>query len=347
MRPTTSKRRVTVATATLLTALITGSCSPEPPGPQPDRTTTPAQPAVPPPEPSPTPESVGANELGDVPVLMYHRITESPSSVYGRTPQEFRAELERLADEGYTPITATEFATGRIDIPAGRHPVVLTFDDGSATQFGLDESGSPKPGTAVHIMLEVAREHPEFQPVATFYVFDPPFEEPAGRATLNWLHEHGFEIGNHTLDHPNLGTVDDTEVQDQIAGLQRLVTSAVPGMRVRSLALPLGVHPDREELAAEGSAGGTDYQYDSVMLVGSNPAPSPWSADFDPVNVPRIRSQGPDGEGSEFGSTAWLDELAANPGRRYTSDGDPERISAPKSVPTEPAPHVGPRVHRY
>ncbi|MGW1676302.1 polysaccharide deacetylase family protein [Saccharopolyspora sp. NPDC002376] len=335
-------RAVAAVTAVLLAA--SSGCSTPPPPP-------PLQmaelPPPPPPPPPPTPESVGANELGDVPVLMYHRITTTPTSVYDRTPEDFRAELERLAAENYVPVTATEHATGQFDIPAGTHPVVLTFDDGSASQFTLDGSGEPAPGTAIRILLDVAAAHPGFRAVATCYVFNPPFEEPTGRRSLTWLHQHGFEIGNHTLDHPNLGRISSTEAQRQIAGMQRIITDAVPDVQVRSIALPLGVHPDDERLAADGSADGTTYHHDSVLLVGSNPAHSPWSADFDPANVPRIRSQAANGEDAQFGSTAWLDKLAADPARRYTSDGDPNRISAPASYHAQPAAAVAERVYRY
>ena len=344
----TKHARTTAVTATLLLAALgTASCTGSATdagnaatAPAPQQVTPP-----PPPPPPPKPESVRANELGDVPVLMYHRITDAPESVYDRTPQEFRGELERLATEGYVPVSATEYASGRMDIPAGAHPVVLTFDDGSATQFTVDGAGRPAPGSAVSILQEVAAAHPGFRPVATFYVFNPPFEEPTGRRSLTWLHDNGFEIGNHTLDHPNLGKVSDAQAQQEIAGMQRVITDAVPGLVVRSLALPLGVHPDNEGLAADGSADGVTYHHDSVMLVGSNPAPSPLSADFDRTNIPRIRSQGPTGEDAGYGSTAWLDKLAAAPERRYTSDGDPNRVSAPASATEQPAPSV--QVQRY
>ncbi|MDA3649387.1 polysaccharide deacetylase family protein [Saccharopolyspora indica] len=328
-----------IAAVTALATLAGCSAPPQPPPP-------PRQVAELPPPP-PSPESVGANELGEVPVLMYHRITSTPTSAYDRTPEDFRAELERLAAERYVPVTATEYATGRFDLPAGAHPVVLTFDDGSATQFTVDTSGEPAPGTATRILLDVAAEHPGFRPTATFYVFDPPFGEPAGHRSLNWLHEHGFEIGNHTLDHPNLGRIPGAEVQRQIAGMQRIITDAVPGAEVRSIALPLGARPDDERLATAGSADGTTYRHDSVLLVGSNPAPSPWSADFDPAAVPRIRSQAATGADAQFGSTAWLDRLAAEPARRYTSDGDPNRISAPAEHTAQPAPAVAGRVYRF
>ncbi len=275
---------------------------------------------------------MAANELGAVPVLMYHRITENPTSVYDRTPEQFRAEMERLAREDYVPVTTAAYATGRIDIPAGSHPVVLTFDDASASQFSLDASGKPARGTAVRILLEVAERHPQFRPVASFYVTTPPFGDSQARRSLTWLHEHGFEIGNHTLTHANLGQSSASEVQHQIAAMQRRITSAVPEATVTTMALPLGVYPDDQQLARSGSSGGVHYQYDAVLLVGANPAPSPYSAEFDPLAVPRIRSQDASGEGAAFGSQAWLDKLAANPERRYTSDGDPAVISFPESA---------------
>src|SRR5262245_21711020 len=87
--------------------------------------------APPAPAPAPVdPAQVQANELGRIPVLMYHRVVGTPASVYDRTPDDFRAELERLARENYVPVTTADLAAGRIDIPAGTHPVVLTFDDG-------------------------------------------------------------------------------------------------------------------------------------------------------------------------------------------------------------------------
>jgi hypothetical protein len=121
--------------------------------------------AAPAPAPAPVdPAQVQANELGRIPVLMYHRIITTPVSVYDRTPDDFRAELERLARENYVPVTTAEMAAGRIDIPAGAHPVVLTFDDGDPTQITLGPDGKPAPNSAVRILLDVAAAHPGFRP---------------------------------------------------------------------------------------------------------------------------------------------------------------------------------------
>lgn len=276
--------------------------------------------------PPPDPEDVGANELGLVPVLMYHRIVEEPSSVYDRTPEDFRAELERLAREDYVPVTTAELASGELDIPAGTHPVVLTFDDGDPTTIAVDADHRLVPGTAIQILTEVAEQHPGFRATASVYVNAEPFGGgAAGVRALRWLREHDFEVGNHTFAHTNLRTASRANAQRAIAEGDAAIREALPGYRPSTLALPFGARPDPGELALRGAG----YDYRAVLLVGANPAPSPFAEEFDPAAIPRIRSQGRDGTEAEFGSAIWLDKLAAKPELRYTSDGDPRRISYP------------------
>ena len=333
----------------LLAALCCG-CAAQPAAVPPDEAAAQLQPpssqsAPPSSSAPPDPAAVGANELGQVPILMYHRLVEQPSSVYDRTPAAFRAELERLAAEGYVPVTTAEYATGRIDIPAGAHPVVLTFDDGDATQFALGPDGGPAPGTAIAILLDVAARHPGFRPVASLYVNAGPFASPDG-AALRWLRDHGFEIGNHTRDHTNLAAADDRGVQEAITAGQQEIQRVVPDYRVASLALPFGAIPANGALALRGGFEGTSYEYACVLMVGAGPAPSPFAADFDPAYTPRIRSQDPTGEDARYGSTVWLDQLAAAPAQRYTSDGVPDRVSYPASAGA-PAPQFTDRAVAY
>lgn len=289
--------------------------------------TTPVAPSSP---STPGPAVVAANEVGQVPVLMYHQVLRRPKGVYDITPRAFRAELERLAREGYVPVTAADYAAGRIDLPAGAHPVVLSFDDSTTTQLALDRAGRPVAGTAVAILLDVAARHPGFTPTATFFVNRDPFAEPGGRRTLGWLRENGFEVGNHALDHVSLGSLRAERVRRQLAGGSALVRRAT-GTPPATLALPFGVRPDDRDLMMSGSWRGTAYAFDGAFLVGAGPAPSPHSRGFDPAGIPRIRSQGRRGPDARYGSAAWLDRLAARPGDRYTSDGDPTTVARPSS----------------
>lgn len=320
------------AITTIAIGLLAGCSAPvsgtqdspaSPPPPRPT-TSTAATSSTPPTTTAPDPADVGANELGLVPVLMYHQLTPNPVSEYDQTPTEFRAELKRLYREDYRPVTAAQFVSGDIDLPTGTHPVVLTFDDSTASQVRITKDGTPKPGTMLGILTEFGEQHPDFNPTATFYVNDDAFA--GDTRALAWLHDNGYEIGAHTSSHANLGSLDNAGVRRELAGNVSGITDAAPGVKVRTMALPLGISPGDERLARRGSWNGQSYRFDGVMLVGAEPAPSPF-AGLDGAGVPRIRS----GEGRvKFDSAYWLDWLADHPKRRYTSDGLPDVVSFPR-----------------
>ncbi|MGW1741924.1 polysaccharide deacetylase family protein [Nocardia sp. NPDC001965] len=330
--------RSVVATLVVVSAAACGG-TPEAAPPQP-APVAPAPPAVTTPPP-PDPAAVGADELGRVPILMYHQLSAQPAGEYDQTPAEFRAELDRLRREGYRPITAAQYAAGTVDIPAGTHPVVLTFDDSTTSQLRFTADGVPAPDCAVAVLEEFAARHPDFRARATFYVTDDPFG--GDPRALPWLARHGYEIGAHTATHQDLGSLDAGGVQRELAQNVRAIGAAAPGTAVTTMALPLGSSPADPGLALAGAWGGTPYRFGAVMLVGANPAPSPFGA-VDPGAVPRIRS----GLGRvPFDSAYWLDELAANPGGRFTSDGDPDRISFPRASAGELGPRWAGRAAPY
>ncbi|MFI9063698.1 polysaccharide deacetylase family protein [Streptomyces sp. NPDC053429] len=301
-----------------------------------------ASPAAVSPVAAKAPAEVGANELGQVPVLMYHQLTEKPASVYDRTPADFRSELERLAREKYVPVTARDFQTGRIDIPAGMHPVVLTFDDSTNSQVRLGPDGTPARDTAVAILAETAKKYPAFKPVATFFVNADAFSATGPRKALTWLKEHGHEVANHTDRHENLRSLDEAGARRAIYAGQQAIEKAAPGTQVTSLALPFGAMPQPAEVASRG----TGYRYDGVYLVGANPSFSPFAKAFTPGAIPRIRSAGPKDEDAEFGSSRWLDKLAAGKDR-YVSDGDPNTVAFPIASRNELSPAFAKRARPY
>ena len=134
---------------------------------------------------------------------MHHEIRDDRVGDYDQTPAEFRTELERLWSQGYWPVRASDLALGRLgSVPAGKTPVVLTFDDSTQYQFSYDARGNIKPDTAIGILLDFKRQHPAFPLAGTFYVNREPFAGVArGKEMLQWLVDHGFELGNHTKDH--------------------------------------------------------------------------------------------------------------------------------------------------
>jgi hypothetical protein len=301
-----------------------GSTAQAPPAPAPVVTATPS---ATPSASSVDPASVDANELGEVPVFMYHQIltTLPKGDEYSQTPDHFKAELQTLYDMNFRPITAADLVAGKIDVPAGKHPMVMTFDDGTTSQAGLDPSGNPKPDTALGMMEAFGQAHPDWHSTATFYVNDSPFQDPK---VLPWLVQHGYDVGVHTKTHPVLSKDSDAQVQQEIGGNYQDIQKALPGFKITTMALPFGVFPVDRALASQGTYNGQSYNLSGVMLVGANPAPSPFAKSFNPLKIARVRSDSPT---VELNSDYYFPIWKKNPSVLYTSDGDPNKISFPAS----------------
>ena len=282
------------------------------------------------------------NEMGRIPILEYH-LVGAKEGRWEREHTRFRRDLELLYERGYRPITVAELVAKRIDLPRGLSPVVFTFDDASPSQFRyIARNGElvVDSTSAVGIWLDFQKRHPDWESKATFCVLsgaeagraffgdrDIEGQKTAWRhAKLKFLAEQGFEICNHTLWHAQLSKYDDAVVQEQIARLALAVDSAVPGYRVRTLALPLGVWPKNQALAAKGvwtdvrAERTVAYDHSAVLLVAGIPVPSPFDPAFDPLKLERVQIVG----SSLERTLDWLEK----PGRRYVSDGDARTVAA-------------------
>jgi hypothetical protein len=276
-------------------------------------------------------EPPAANALGRVMIREYHKI-DYPEERWTRTPENFRRDLETLYARGYRLQSLNGLIEGRITVPAGTTPVVLTFDDSSAGQFRyVDRNGTLEidPKSGVGVLEAFIREKPDFGRAATFFVLPgakPPnnlFNQPEheGRK-LRWLVEQGYELGNHTLWHANLGKYDESTVRQQLAEAQVWVQRHVPEYRFRTLALPHGVYPREVGWALTGSAKGTSYRHEAILMVAGGAAPSPFAKNFDPVHLPRIQAV-------EQDLRNWLNHFDRTPADRFISDGAPDTITIP------------------
>ena len=154
---------------------------------------------------------------------------------------------------------------------------------------------------------------------------------------LQFLHKQGYELCNHTLYHARLDRSGD-KVQEFIARGDMAIDSAVPGYKVRTFALPLGMWPKERPLAWGGSwtdpkSGRTvRYNYDAVLEVSGNPNESPYDPKFDAHSINRqIMFR------NALEST--LNQLdRPGPGGRYVSDGDPKTVARPAATPVAATP---------
>ncbi len=271
------------------------------------------------------------NELGRVPILEYHQI-EPKEARWARTPAHFRADLERLYKLGYYPVSLMDYVHGTLNPPPGRSPVVITFDDSDPGQFrylGSGASAKLDPNCAVAMMLDMARRHPDFPAKATFYVLPSLFGQPAFEAQkMKELKEWGFEIGNHTYTHPSLRLVSRQVGLTELAKGVGVTQKSLPGYNVASIALPNGSVPKDDSILRGGTASGVTYRHEAALLVGAEPAPSPFSVKFKPFRLPRIQAT----DTVEPSITDWLNNLEKNSRDKYRSDGEPGRVTYPKSV---------------
>jgi hypothetical protein len=276
-------------------------------------------------------DGAAPNEVGRLMILEYHKV-DYPEERWTRTPENFRRDLETLYARGYRLQSLNALLDGRITVPAGTTPVVLTFDDSSPGQFryiGSNGQLEIDPKCAVGILEAFLREKPDFGRAATFFVLPGAskpnrlFNQPEYEGKkLQYLVSRGYEIGNHTLWHANLGKYDEPVVRVQIAEAQQWIQRHVPDYRIRTLALPHGVYPRDTSWALRGSAKGATYEHDAILMVAGGAAPSPFARGFDPVRLPRIQAV-------ERDLNSWLTWFDKNPRERFVSDGDPATVTVP------------------
>lgn len=280
-----------------------------------------------------TPErarAIGANELGYIPVLSYHRLG-TPEGEYTRSPANFRQDLMTLAKSGFQPISVRDLVAGNIDIPAGKSPVVITFDDASPDQYRILDDGSLDPECAVGI-LQAAVDAGEWSPGGTFFCdFDvPPFGQPDRvREKLRNLVDWGYEVGSHTMSHLNMKKASAAESMRELAQSQQKLEELIGGgYSVVSLAVPYAAYPQDDGLLARGESEGVTYAYSAALTLGGVPSFSPFSTRFRAYHIPRIMV-------TAQSFKALLATLKAGSPLRYISDGDPLVVSAPQAVAPE------------
>ena len=175
------------------------------------------------------------NELGKVPIMMYHGIREkndkSDGTIggnvdkdgYNRTPEAFRKDLEFYYEKGYRMIRLIDYVNGIVDTEYGKSPIILTFDDGNADNIkvtGLDEEGNIiiDDNSAVGILEAFKKKYPDMMVTATFFVNGGLFQQPEyNEKIIEWLVDNGYDVGNHTKNHLDIKTSSSTKVVEEIS----------------------------------------------------------------------------------------------------------------------------------
>lgn len=174
---------------------------------------------------------------GVIPILTYHSLDPS-ESVISMYPERFSDQMDCLAEKGWHGTTlrdAVEKAVGTGEWPD--RTVVLTFDDGYEN---IDRFARPvlaRHGFAATVFLVTRHVGGE----------NSWAEPPSGLGTqrmLGWdqvsdLERSGWEIGAHTLTHPDLTRLSEKQLELEIRSSRVEIEDRL-GATVTSFAYPFG-----------------------------------------------------------------------------------------------------------
>ena len=201
---------------------------------------------------APPPRSPGTAPAAEppgrsIPVLMYHG-TEAPPA---GTPyphlwvpaRRFAAQMQMLRREGYHAVTmrqAAAYWAGRATVP--RKPVVLTFDDGFASQARVALGVLRRLGWRGVLYLEMGALH-------------EPAPNGISESDVHRLLDAGWELGSHTMEHPDLAGLPPARLRYEI-GRSRTALTRRFGVPVDSFCYPGGSY-DRAAVEQVRRAGYT------------------------------------------------------------------------------------------
>ena len=225
--------------------------------------------------PKSTVTGVGTGKPGTatVPVLMYHVINPPPAGapfpgLYVPS-DEFAAQMQALKGAGWHAVTMDQlkaYWTRGVPLGPGK-PIVLTFDNGYASQY---ENALP----VLKRLGWVGNENIQLTGL-------PPSQGGLTDAQVRGLIAAGWELDTQGISHADLITLDASELQYQVATARQTLQKRY-GVPVNWFCYPSG-HYDATVIAAVKAAG----------FVGSTTVIPGWaSGGEDPYRLPRLRVLG-------------------------------------------------------
>jgi len=222
----------------------------------------------------------GRQGAADMPILMYHRVTEAPPrhlARYGTSPTDFAAQLAFLSRAGYESATLDEWADASLGSrPLAGRRVLITFDDGHrdfATHAWplLREHGF---GAILFVVADRVGETADWEP-------GDDRAPLLGWDELAALRDEGVAFGSHSLAHRRLAALDPAAAVSELASSRALLAERL-GATIEALAYPYG---DVDAPTAH-LAGGCGYVY-GLTCEARRAAP-----DDDHLALPRLEVPG-------------------------------------------------------
>ena len=217
--------------------------------------------------------ATGKPGTATVPVLMYHVINPPPAGapfpgLYVPS-DEFAAQMQALKAAGWHAVTMDQlqaYWTRGVPLGPGK-PIVLTFDNGYASQY---ENALP----VLRRLGWVGNENIQLAGL-------PPSQGGLTDAQVRGLIAAGWELDTQGISHADLITLDAVQLKYQVATARQILQKRY-GVPVNWFCYPSG-HYDNTVIAAVKAAG----------FVGSTTVIPGWAGPGeDPYRLPRLRVLG-------------------------------------------------------
>lgn len=175
-----------------------------------------------------------------LPALLYHHVGPSRGGTFPEltvSPKRFAHHVDWLARRGYVGIRPADWlAWCRERKPLPSHPVLLTFDDAYAdlTEYALPVLQKYGFGAAVFVVTGCIGDENRWDQAKG----SQPHPLMTASQLQAWA-RRGIEFGAHSRTHPDLTTLSNRQLEDEIRG-SRDDLAAVTGLAVSSFAYPYG-----------------------------------------------------------------------------------------------------------
>lgn len=216
-----------------------------------------------------------------IPILMYHRITDTPEPAlarYATSRAAFRAQLDWLAAEGFTTISVDDFARSVWDgFQLPTKPVCITLDDAYCDNLINALPALRDRAMAATIFVPTAH-------VGGSSRWDVGYGQPAPIMSWNELalwRDAGMHLASHGRAHVPLPALGAAELRSEAAGSRRDLLEAL-GVVTECFAYPFGAHDESSARTL----------IDEAFKVAFTTKASRWQPGMKVMETPRLEVRG-------------------------------------------------------
>src|SRR3954471_21486203 len=200
-----------------------------------------ARPAGAQPAPKPRPKIVSGPHDAPVPILMYHVVSApQPGAPYPDlyTPKPvFAAQMKALAKRGYHGVTLAQIDDyWRHGYALPSKPIVISFDDGYLSHYTHALPVLKALGWRGVLNLEINNVRPG----------DLTAKQVRGLIAAGW------EVDSHTITHPDLTTIGDSQLRQELVGSRRYLQKRF-GVPANYFCYPAGRYDSRVAAAVKAA----------------------------------------------------------------------------------------------